>query len=651
MDNHCLRRPAFGQIAAIGALYDARNECFISGSLFDKALPLRSVTESVIGKITSKVIQNDSYEDKFKLMGVGNDLGASIVAGLVVPDGAGRAFDAKTNSKHSLGAVLYHQILTVREKFDPTSPGVSKCRSSSVAENYAATHIMIEIEWGAQSVVMTRDRSGASKSRFQTQIQALQKAVETKYPISQGNAAWLRDNDMEIDVVAFSDILDDEIRMNDFQKFQEAYEFLSIIPAYIKHENNGKGKQGMYCQSSSPYINSRTVLLLFLPEWQRLVLTMLKVFYTLLPIPLLNVFLRTETTETITCIQPSEEFMSYFVKLFDEFDEFGRILNDYEALVLAHSWCVPVTQIQGITAQKEKLENARKDLKLSYARTLLMVRKGDCKLERLRVLLEEFVQGPSSPKEIARLDEYLQVKLQFIDKMVEHGATYIGYNGLDLNSELSKHDDGEVYVLFFSNEARGNQQAWVSNQALLLELLQKTRDKCFIAICDIDAMGSKLEKVHIRHFENGKELAADLVEEQHFLADKCFARYTQAGLEKDNILKPVRRRFVKIACPGHNCDKGLVYEWLCPQCMAPVEFGYSDQFFYCDCGRNNFKNYDFKCKGSNHGSAYAKYDANVLNGLLQSLDQSNYQNILILGETGYVASIPILLCQFPQKHI
>jgi hypothetical protein len=250
MDNHFPRRPAFGQVAAIGTLYDARNECFLSGSLFDKALPLESVPKTIIRKTTCKVIHNDSYEDNFKLMGVGNDFGASILAGLVVPDGAGRVLDEKTDSRHILGAAIHHQILTVREKLDPASPGINECRTASFAENHDATHIVMEIEWGAQSTVMARSHSDTRKSRFQAQIQALQKAVETGRPIGQGNAAWLADDETQIDVTVFSDILDDGILMSDSQKFQEAYEFLSVIPAHIKHENGGKGNPGTY---NSPF--------------------------------------------------------------------------------------------------------------------------------------------------------------------------------------------------------------------------------------------------------------------------------------------------------------------------------------------------------------------------------------------------------------
>lgn len=246
MDNNFSWRPAFGQVAAIGTLYDARNECFLSGSLFDKALPVESVSKTPVRKTICKVIHNDSYEDNFKLLGVSNDFGASILAGLVMPEGAGRVLDEKTDSRNILGSAVHHRLLTVIEKLDLAGTGVSECRAASFAENRNATHFVVEIEWGAQSVVMARSRSITNKNRFQAQVQALQKAVETGRPITQGNAAWLADDDKETGVMAFSDILDDGIFMSETQKFQEAYEFLSVIPAHIKHENSGKGKPGVY---------------------------------------------------------------------------------------------------------------------------------------------------------------------------------------------------------------------------------------------------------------------------------------------------------------------------------------------------------------------------------------------------------------------
>lgn len=118
------------------------------------------------------------------------------------------------------------------------------------------------------------------------------------------------------------------------------------------------------------------------------------------------------------------------------------------------------------------------------------------------------------------------------------------------------------------------------------------------------------------------------------MADNCFARRNERDLEKENIQKPVQRRFVKIPCPGRNCSMQVVCDWICSSCLAPIEYGYSDQYIYCDCGRTLHNNYTFRCKSELHGSKFDQYDPSILLPLLQGLDKSNYLNILILGETG-----------------
>lgn len=252
MENHFPRRPAFGQVATIGTLYDARNECFLPTSFFSKALPEGSVSSTLVNKTTCKAIHDDSYEGNFKFIGVSDDFGASILAGLVVPDGAGRVLREKTDSDHVLSAVVHHQILTVEEKLDPASPGVSGCRDPLFVDNLDATHIVVEIEWGAQSAIMARSQLESKKARifkargFKDQVKALQKAVETGYPVVEGSDAWLSDELLQTNVMAYSSILNDGILMNDIQKYREAYEFLSVIPAHIKGENSGKGNPSTF---------------------------------------------------------------------------------------------------------------------------------------------------------------------------------------------------------------------------------------------------------------------------------------------------------------------------------------------------------------------------------------------------------------------
>ncbi|KAI9052989.1 hypothetical protein LZ554_003260 [Drepanopeziza brunnea f. sp. 'monogermtubi'] len=332
MDNHCPRRPAFGQYAALGTLYDARNECFLSGSLFDESLPPNSVSEHLIHKTTCQTVENDSYEDNFPVMGISEEFGASILAGLVLPHGAGVVLNEKTDSKRILRAFLHHRHITIKEKLDPRTPGIGNCRAASSLGSHDATHIVMEIEWGAQTTLMATCNSNPNKARFQGQVQALREAVETGRPIVQGSAAWLGPGDVDVEVMAYSDVLDEGILMSETQKLQEANEFLSIVPAYIKQENGGKGKP---------------------------------VFYTLFPIPLLNMMLQTETGANVTCQQPSPDTQTEFVRVFDMFDAYQRTWNYNQEFALAHKWCIPESQIEDIDSQKLKLDNAKSQLQTS----------------------------------------------------------------------------------------------------------------------------------------------------------------------------------------------------------------------------------------------------------------------------------------------
>jgi GTPase SAR1 family protein len=97
--------------------------------------------------------------------------------------------------------------------------------------------------------------------------------------------------------------------------------------------------------------------------------------------------------------------------------------------------------------------------------------------------------------------------------------------------------------------------------------------------------------------------------------------------------RPFQRRFVKIACPGRDCGE-KDEDWICSQCNAPIEYGHSDLYIYCDCGRSVYYNYEFKCSSKVHGPGFSQYDSKVLLLLLNNLPKSTGLNILLLGETG-----------------
>lgn len=78
-----LKRPALGQIAALGSLYDARSDTFISLSLLKEAPPATSVETTQKHSTDIKFSRTDTYKEKFDRLEVEAALSASFLAGLV----------------------------------------------------------------------------------------------------------------------------------------------------------------------------------------------------------------------------------------------------------------------------------------------------------------------------------------------------------------------------------------------------------------------------------------------------------------------------------------------------------------------------------------------------------------------------------------
>lgn len=595
--NNLTQRPALGQIASIGSFYNARNDSFLPLSLLNQNLPSDGLVRTRVEETVVNVSYDDSFEAKFDRMGIGAELGGSILAGLV--DLSGSCYLGETRESNQIfQAALHYKMTSKQERLDFASSQVKDCLALTVLKNSEVTHVVIGIEWGAQSVVTARhwlldsiDRTEID-GRFRTEVEKFKLAIESLRSVSLEHSDQQWGEDLSLEITAYSDLRAEGIIMH---SFQEAYEFINMMALNIKDENGGKGKP---------------------------------VVYTLFPVEMLSFVLPVQVTMDITASPPSAECLKKFVQLFDELRASQYKINDYWMYLSEHKSYIPESQLQALEERVRSTGTALEALKVKYARVLQDVR-GGTDPGNLWKLLEDSTVGDSG---IATVADGYRGKVEFINEMVSKGATYIGYNGLDPEMELSRHINLEAYVFRFSKAAMQDQHSWISNQDLLLQLLD-THRKSFVAIVDCDATATNLEKAHISHYQNGQELSGDVLELKKFLPDNCFVRYNEEGLEKD-VQKPVKRRFVKIPCPGRNCSSQEVCNWICSRCLAPTEYGYSDQYIYCDCGRALYSNYAFKCKSKLHGSDFDQYTRSVLLPLLQRLDQSNYMNILILGETG-----------------
>ena len=79
-----LKRPALGQAAPLGGLYDARNDTFVPVSVLRTPPPEEAVTRMDIPSSDIKYSRADSFKEKFHQLDIGPSLSASFLAGFLL---------------------------------------------------------------------------------------------------------------------------------------------------------------------------------------------------------------------------------------------------------------------------------------------------------------------------------------------------------------------------------------------------------------------------------------------------------------------------------------------------------------------------------------------------------------------------------------
>jgi hypothetical protein len=556
MSNTITYRPALGQLAAIGSLYNAATDTFLPRSIFNKDFPLDAVARNPTPKTDVRVNYVDTFKSKFDEVGLSPDLSASILAGLVPLGGSALFLDEHRDSNFVLQAAVRHKITTIQEKLNFMSNELKSCVGTPSLSTRDATHVVTEIEWGAQSIVSIRHRASANadtaqvEHQFRAQIDHFEMGLKSAGSQFSGHLQ----SDLPLDITVYGDVLAETgLQMEDFQN---ASEFLGLVPQNLKHQNLGKG---------------------------------VPIVYTLVPVGMLPMFLPITVDANSVATPPSPDCLQRFISLFDQIIAAQRKMNDYQSFVKRHELYVPADHVRTVADTIGSMEKAEAGIKALYARILQDARRGNADPAKLWDLLKDPRLPEFSPQNVSNLTESQREKVEFINAMVANGATYIGYNDIDTQVELSRTHNINAYIFSFTTASMKDQRTWNGNQKLLLELLQDRRQKVFIAIVDEDGRGKVLETSRISQFREGKEVASDLLEQRQFLAEKCFARYARGSLDTDIVQKPLKRRFVKMACPGRRCDHTQAHDWICSECHAPIEYGYSDSYIYCDCGRSLYR--------------------------------------------------------------
>jgi hypothetical protein len=601
-------RPALGQVASLGTLYDARTDSFVPISLLNAEIPDSAITRTDIHTSTFDYSESDSFKEKFSKMGFNAELKASFLGGLVDVEGSGSYLNEGRDTNRVLQASMHYKITTVHESLQFMNNDLKGLLAFKDVNSSTGTHVVVGITWGAYTVVTAKHRPSKHDGKTEAAISGVLRAkLESLQLDISGKGAFEKkagdqDSDFNFDVYVHGDVLVDDGALP--TTFEDAYKVLANVPQYISEVNGGKGK---------PFT------------------------YTLLPLTILKFIYPMEIAANTTLVQLSFDTLERFVELFDNFRDAQLALSDYQSRIKEHRDCVPPRHIKEIDDLKDRANAQEAALKSQYSTTLKAARSGKAEADKLWKLLEEFRTGELSPDSIATASGEYAEKMDFFDLVTEKGAKYLGFtSGMEL---LKNSMCDEFYIFHFNWDSHRQQPAFAENFAILEELLGECSTgvrKAQIIVKDCDGTGETLEKPYISHELTAAVITEDLAEERRELADKCIMRYNPVFLQRGQQKRPIKMARVKLPCPGNGCSPGVGvrHDWICYNCRDSVSFGYDDTFLYCGCGRCLYQHWHFQCKGPRHGAGWPKYQDQKLLKLLNALEPFDALNILILGETG-----------------
>ncbi|OCK85677.1 hypothetical protein K432DRAFT_439107 [Lepidopterella palustris CBS 459.81] len=602
--SNAIYRKALGQIAALGALYDARSDSFIPGLSVLSTIPPTAVTTTDNRTSDVQLCLSDTFKEKFEKMDITADLTASVLAGLVAVTGSGNYLNDKRGSSHTVQQSLVYKITTAHEALNFSNQELKPCLILPLLQCGLATHVVVEVEWGAQCVLTAKHQlsNEAERTAIEGKFDATFKMLEATLGI-QGKADLAKDaadmeKSTEFKVTVYGDVVADDGLMP--VDFDSALKFIRNLPKYTAAANDGKGKP---------------------------------IKYALLPIRDLLSSLQIEVKADVAITQLSEECLTGFVHLFDQHRAAQQSLNNYQEYITKYRHCVPPTHADSVAERVQRSLVAESALKGKYATLLKDVRSGSSDPAKLWELLRESRKGEFSPHSLQVFEDQSTAKIKFAIAFENLGADYIGYNDKTVHTVLLGNP-GDAYIVYFNDQATRDKNGWEETQAILHELLTQNQRTQRVLIVDCDATGEKLEKPLIQHWRDGKIIQEDVVKERNMLAHKCLARYNEQALDEDVIQKPLARIVAKIPCPNRECPQ-IPRSWICPKCSAPIEYGSTDQYLYCDCGRSDYSQWDFKCSDKRHGLKFERHkNDSILLRRLKALRPTQELNILILGETG-----------------
>lgn len=596
-----LKRPSFGCRAGLGALYDARSDSFLQQSLIDIEKARDAVHYVALGQSNDVLSADQTFKQKFKDFGVGDELACSLLSGMIDAKGATSYLLQPHETQRIVFRAFRRVTTTGQETLNTSHESLKSLYDYSIFLRSRATHFVASTTWGARTIVaLSRPLvPGTDVAHQEAEIDLLIRGATMEQScLLQPSALLAGAADDKVSVSIYSDLVSPVNQAT--MALQHAFRSVQQTQQSIKSTPGGHG---------------------------------VPISYTLLPIS----FLMTQdfiVPELPIIEQPSSECVARYIALLDDLSMAQQTVLAYHRTLLAHGTVIQADHIRRVHDKLVATQHDSTTLMTNFGRTLAAVRAGKTSSESIRQLVENYWAGTSSPSELLSVMNRYADKLDFLSLVTRSGAQYISLTGQDTQA-VRKYvtSNGTSYVFSFNNQFVKDSGPWNEHVALLRKLLYEESGGASVIVADYEDDVETPIKPSISVYVNGQVKTKDLLKDRNTLASKHLIRFPRHVVERVDLL-PSQRRSLVLPCPGPDCANSSGCQWTCSSCIVAVEYSPTNGYLYCDCGKIQPDAVQYHCQRADHGAAYAKYPARNFVPLVQNLPPTPEINILILGETG-----------------
>ncbi|KAJ4123225.1 hypothetical protein NW768_009755 [Fusarium equiseti] len=451
-------RPALGAEVPIGTIYDAKRDQFLPASGLPPTPPEGVILASPCPIERQHEITTSSgsnHAARFAAMGIDPNLAASVLSGLITPQGSGTFLMDGTSEKDILYGAVRHIYNTCQHRLD-LSPDLLDMLAYTTASisNHHGAYIVVGVTYGLQSIITMKHHIKDPSDRENVE-NIFQNDLQTVYEIAKASHSYnFNDNTvnkrltLEYELKLYTDV-QREYGINK-QSLALLFTFLQKGPQQIRAGEGGKGYP---------------------------------ITYSMLPVHMLQKLLPGATVLPSFTIMPVRD-IDPILNIVDRFNEGKDKLEHYKLFIQGNKQHIPYTHVEDVDNATFQISEALERFKYALQQVIIGIRAGTMDGSCLHKI---YARVGSHPEQISAIAGQQRDKINFIKEATSHGATYIGFNGLSIQHNIPPQDGPTPYAFEISNAIMKISGSWDEQRIAFMEFLLKPSRSCQVYIIDCDA--------------------------------------------------------------------------------------------------------------------------------------------------------------------